>query len=190
MVQWLHLERMLCSWSPASQQKRLDLFSFSIKGGKSTEIFLMLPERHDIVCVKEKKMIRGGERRQRKGQVIDVTNLQGRVAAVYLPEYTRGSGGEKSDTKPKQDHILVCQTSAFLSNPHTESLIIPPCCSPTLCLSLPLARTHSLNVPMSLAFFGVSCCVFLWTDFFFYLNHSCFFFIWIQIPTNKITIYL
>lgn len=166
----------------------MDLFSFCIKGGKSTEMLPMLPEHHDIVCVKEKKVICGGERRQRKGQVIDVTNLQGWVAAVYLPEHTRGNGGEKSDTKPKQDHILVCQTSAFLCNPHTESLIIPPCCSPTLCLSLPLAWTHFLNGPM-FPVFGVLSCVML---SFFKLTFSFIsiilaFFIWIQIPTDKIT---
>lgn len=70
----------------------------------------------------------------------DVTgvNLYGMVAAVLTAEQSGGSGGERSDTKSERDHIVVCQTSAFLANPHTESLIIPSCCSPSLRLSLSL----------------------------------------------------
>lgn len=52
-------------------------------------------------------------------------------------EQRKWRGG--SDTKPLQFHILVCQTSAFLPNPFTESLIIPPCCSSSLCLIVSLA---------------------------------------------------
>lgn len=63
-------------------------------------------------------------------------------------EHSRGSGGEKSDTKPKQDHILVCQTSALLSNPHIELLIIPACFSPSLCLSLSLHWLTPFILPL------------------------------------------
>lgn len=102
--------------------------------------------------------------RENQRQVSDVTgvNLYGLVPA----EQTGVSGGEKSDTKPERDHILVCQTSVFLSNPRTESLIIPPCCSPSLCLSLSLSLTHSpypslssvfrLSVVLSLCFNSLS----------------------------------
>lgn len=41
----------------------------------------------------------------------------------------------------------MCQTSTFLSNPHTALLIIPSCCSCSLCLSLSLKLTHSLCLP-------------------------------------------
>lgn len=38
MVQSHHLERIQCSWSPASWKKTLDLFCCDIQGGKSIEI--------------------------------------------------------------------------------------------------------------------------------------------------------
>lgn len=109
-------------------------------------------------------------------QVSDVTGELIWAGSWCIPvEQTRGSGGEKSDTKPERDHILVCQTSAFLPNPHTESLIIPPCCSPSLCLSLSLSLTHSLYP--SLSFFHLSVMLFICLNWphslHFSLNWSC-----------------
>ena len=94
------------------------------------------------VCVCE--CVQRERERGREGEGRDVTgeNLSGRVAAVIPAEQSAGSGGERSDTKPERDHIVVCQTSAFLANPHSETLIIPSCCSPSLCLSLSLMLIH------------------------------------------------
>lgn len=74
------------------------------------------------------------ERRENQRQVSDVTGVNGPYLRKRAEEVEGGS-----DTKPLQFHILVCQTSAFLPNPFTESLIIPPCCSSSLCLIVSLA---------------------------------------------------
>lgn len=144
------------SWSPASQKKTLDLFCCSIQGGKSNRncpVLQLHRSPNASVCEQGEACAcacvhtvweRGNQR-----QVSDVSgvNLYGMVAAVLPAEQSGGSGGERSDTKPERDHIVVCQTSAFLANPHTESLIIPTCCSPSLCLSLSLMLIHPPPIP-------------------------------------------
>ncbi len=145
---------MQCSWSPASRKKTLDLFCSSIQGGKSIEIVSRsnCTSHWTPPCVSLVRhvCVRGSQR-----QVSDVTGVNVHRPGPSAPaEQTRGRGGEWSDTKPERDHIVVCQTSAFLSNPHTQSLIILPCCSSSPCLSLSLTLTHSLYP--SLSFFHLS----------------------------------
>lgn len=58
----------------------------------------------------------------------------GLVAGVYLQKRPKEVEGRKVTLSQSEITLLVCHTSALLSNPHTELLIIPPCCSPFLCL--------------------------------------------------------
>lgn len=50
----------------------------------------------------------------------------------------------KNVTLSQNEITLWCQIWAFLSNPHTELVTIPICCSPSLCLPLSRALIHSV----------------------------------------------
>lgn len=150
MVQSLHLERMLFSWSPASQKKTLDLFCCSIQGGKSVETvlcanctthwappcgsFVRQAVRH--VCVCERK--REGER----GEWCDRSELK--WAGVHLRNRPK-KVEERQVTLSQIEITLVCQTSALLSNPHTVAN------NPSLLLTLPVSLFVSLadSLPQS-----------------------------------------
>lgn len=144
-------------------KKTLDLFCCSIQCGKSIEIVLFSN------CIPPNEHTSMGELDEGSCEAwVRVWKNQRQVSGLIWPgswrvpaEQTRGSGGEKSDTNPEWDHILVCQTLAFLPNPCTVTN------NPSMSLNLPLCLFVSLADSFSPSVFlllYLSCFLFVYTD--------------------------
>lgn len=101
---------------------------------------------------RERNKGRGGSRLMRQEQIY--------LGWCVPAEHPRGYWGEENVTLSQNEITLWCQIWAFLSNPCTALLIIPICCSPTLCLWLSLTLIHS--VYLTCAFHLYSSFVCLW----------------------------
>lgn len=98
---------------------------------------------------------RTGKKKRTRRQLIDATraNKSGLVCACRTSQRIPR---RKTVTLSQNEIILWRQTWAFLSNPHTELLIIPICCSPSHCLSLSQALINSAYL---------TCAFHLWSYF-------------------------
>lgn len=73
---------------------------------------------------------------------------------LSLPEQTE----EEKVTLSQSEITLRRQISAFLSNPSTELLIIPPRCSPSLWVALSLTLTRSIHPTPAFHFWSCFMC--------------------------------